>query len=133
MGASDGPTASEEFRLVLSPDAQAGWRARRALRERFMKLLPAATLIDLLAVITELVNNAVRHGPRRPITLSLVVGAETIRGEVADQGNPAAAIPEISDAVGQGAHGLEVVDKLTSRWAVIEGSTHVRFELPLES
>jgi anti-sigma regulatory factor (Ser/Thr protein kinase) len=118
---------------VLSPDAEAGGRARQALRQRFSESLARPTLIDLLAVVTELVNNAVRHGPRRPITLSLVVGDEAIRGEVADQGNPASAIPQISDAVEKSAHGLEVVDMLTSRWAVIEGSTHVRFELPLET
>ena len=63
----------------------------------------------------------------------LVRGGEAIRGEVADQGNPAAAIPEIRQATEQGTHGLELVDKLTSRWAVYEGSTHVWFEMPLES
>jgi anti-sigma regulatory factor (Ser/Thr protein kinase) len=131
--ASSGPTKPEEFRLVLSPDREAGWRARQALRQRFSGSLPARTLIDLIAVVTELVNNAVAHGPGRPITLALIVGDETIRGEIADQGNPAAAIPEIRDAERSGPHGLVVVDKLTSRWAVYEGSTHVWFEMPLET
>jgi anti-sigma regulatory factor (Ser/Thr protein kinase) len=133
LEASSGPTRPEEFRLVLSPDTQAGWRARQALRQRFSESLPARALIDLTAVVTELINNAVAHGPGRPITVALTVDHETIRGEVADQGNPAAAIPEIRDAAQSGAHGLEVVDKLTSRWAVYEGSTHVWFELPVES
>jgi hypothetical protein len=62
-----------------------------------------------------------------------VTGDDTIRGEVADQGNPAAAIPEIREASEKGGHGLEVVDKLTSRWAVYEGSTHVWFEMALGS
>jgi anti-sigma regulatory factor (Ser/Thr protein kinase) len=130
---NDGSTQPEEFRLVLSPDTEAGWRARQALRQRFSKSLPSATLIDLTAVVTELVNNAVAHGPGRPITLALLIGDGTIRGEVADQGNPSAAIPEISKAARNGTHGLKVVDKLTSRWAVYEGSTHVWFELPLET
>jgi anti-sigma regulatory factor (Ser/Thr protein kinase) len=134
MQGSSEPTQPEEFRLVLSPDTVAGWRARQALRQRFADSLPAATLIDLTAVVTELVNNAVAHGPGRPITLALVIGDETIRGEVADQGNPSAAIPEIREASQKGGtHGLEVVDKLTSRWAVYEGSTHVWFELPLDA
>jgi anti-sigma regulatory factor (Ser/Thr protein kinase) len=133
MEGTSGPTKLEEFRLVLSPDSQAGGRARQALRQRFSGSLPAGTFIDLLAVVTELVNNAVAHGPRWPITVALVVGDETIRGEVADQGNPAAAIPEISEATRSGSHGLELVDKLTSRWAVYEGSTHVWFELPLDT
>jgi len=130
MESSSAPTKPEEFRLVLSPDLRAGWRTRSALRQRFSDRLPAQTLTDLIAVVTELVNNAVTHGPGRPITVALVTGSETIRGEVADQGNPAAAIPEIREAQGLG---LEVVDKLTSRWAVYEGSTHVWFELPLDA
>jgi anti-sigma regulatory factor (Ser/Thr protein kinase) len=132
MEGTSGPTKPEEFRVVLSPDSQAGGRARHALRQRFFGSLPARTLIDLLAVVTELVNNAVAHGPQLPITVTLVVGDETIRGEIADQGNPAVAIPEISEATRSGSHGLELVDKLTSRWAVYEGSTHVWFELPLD-
>ena len=59
----------EEFRLVLSPDIRAGWRTRQALRQRFSRSLPQRTLIDLIAVVTELVNNAVAHGPGRPITV----------------------------------------------------------------
>jgi anti-sigma regulatory factor (Ser/Thr protein kinase) len=133
MEASSGSTKSEEFRLVLSPDTEAGWRARHALRERLAGSLAPKTLIDLTAVVTELVNNAVRHGPGRPLTVTLLIGDETIRGEVADQGNPAAAIPEIREATESGGgRGLEVVDKLTSRWAVYSGSTHVWFEMPLE-
>jgi two-component sensor histidine kinase len=130
MESSSGPTQPEEFRLVLSPDLRAGWRARRALRQRFSDRLPARTLTDLISVVTELVNNAVAHGPGMPITVALVVGSETIRGEVADRGNPAAAIPQIKNADGRG---LKLVDKLTSRWAVYEGSTHVWFELPLDA
>ena len=133
MDASTGPTKPNEFRLVLSPDTEAGWRAREALRQRFSSSLPGPTLIDLTAVVTELVNNAVAHGPGRPITLALAIGNETIRGEVADQGNPAATIPEIREATEKGGRGLEVVEKLTSSWAVFEGSTHVWFEMPLET
>jgi anti-sigma regulatory factor (Ser/Thr protein kinase) len=133
MESSSGPTRPDEFRIVLSPDSRAGWRVRGALRQRFSESLPARTLIDLIAVVTELVNNAVAHGPGRPITVALAIGDEVIRGEVVDQGNPAAAIPEIKKATEMGPRGLELVDKLTSRWAVYESSTHVWFELPVES
>ena len=118
---------------MLSPDTQAGWRARNALRQRFAEALPRRTLIDLIAVVTELVNNSVRHGPGRPVTVTVVVGDETVRGEIGDQGNPAATIPKIRDATERGGHGLELVDKLTARWAVYEGSTHVWFEMPIET
>jgi anti-sigma regulatory factor (Ser/Thr protein kinase) len=128
-----GPKKPEEFRLVLSPDTEAGWRTRQALRQRFADSLPARALIDLTAVVTELVNNAVAHGPRRPITVALAVADDAIRGEVADQGNPAAGIPPGREAARKGALGLHVVDQLTTRWGVYEGSTHVWFDLPLNA
>lgn len=121
---------SDEFRLVLSPNRRAGSRARQAVRQHFSKTLPSATLMDLIAVVTELVNNAVEHGPRKPITLTLVVSGDSIHGEVADQGNPAAAIPQIKEATEAEALGLGMVDRLTAQWAVHEGSTHVWFEMP---
>jgi anti-sigma regulatory factor (Ser/Thr protein kinase) len=131
--ASNGPRQPDEFRLVLSPDTQAGWRTRLALRDRFSESLPARTLIDLTAVVTELVNNAVAHGPQRPITVALALDDETIRGEVTDQGNPAGALPKRRAGSPPGALGLHVVDQLTARWGVTAGSTHVWFELPLGS
>jgi anti-sigma regulatory factor (Ser/Thr protein kinase) len=129
---TSGPTKTEEFRLSLSPDTEAGWRARQALRQRFGESLPPRTLIDLTAVVTELINNAVAHGPQRPITIALAVGDDSIRGEVADQGNPAAAIPPDREEAKKGVIGLRVVDKLTSRWGAYGGSTHVWFELPMD-
>jgi anti-sigma regulatory factor (Ser/Thr protein kinase) len=123
---------SEEFRLVLSPDRGAGSRARQAVRQRFSKTIPGATLRDLNAVVTELVNNSVEHGPGKPITVTLALSGESIRGEVADQGNPAAAIPQIKKATETRGRGLTVVDKLTAKWAAYEGSTHVWFEMPLD-
>jgi anti-sigma regulatory factor (Ser/Thr protein kinase) len=133
MQASSGPTQQEEFRLVLSPDTEAGWRARVALRQRFSEALPPGALIDLTAVVTELINNAVARGPQRPITVALAIDGASIRGEVADQGNPAATFPPDREAASEGLLGLRVVDQLTSRWGVYEGSTHVWFELPLET
>jgi anti-sigma regulatory factor (Ser/Thr protein kinase) len=128
-----GPAQSEEFQLVLSPDTEAGWRVRQALRQRFAPSLPPRTLIDLTAIVTELVNNSVANGPQRPITVALEVEEAMIRGEIADQGNPATVIPQGRVAARKGHLGLRVVDELTSRWGVYEGSTHVWFELPLEA
>jgi signal transduction histidine kinase len=130
MEAKTNAAHADEFRLVLSPDRGAGFKARKAVRQRF-GTLAEATRRDLIAVVTELVNNSVEHGPGKPITLTLVLGRESIRGEVADQGNPAVAIPRIREGSERGTGGLALVDRLTSEWAVFEGSTHVWFELPL--
>jgi anti-sigma regulatory factor (Ser/Thr protein kinase) len=123
-------TDADVLRLVLSPNRGAGRRAREVVRQRF-GILPEATRRDLVAVVTELVNNAVEHGPGKPITLTVVPGTDAVRGEVADQGNPAAAIPRMKNGSESGRGGLALVDKLTSEWAVYEGSTHVWFEIPL--
>jgi two-component sensor histidine kinase len=131
MEANTNAARADEFRLVLSPDRGAGFRAREAVRQRF-GTLAEATRRDLIAVVTELVNNSVEHGPGKPITLTLVLGRESIRGEVADQGNPAAAIPQIREGSESDSGGLALVDRLTSEWAVYEGSTHVWFEMPLD-
>jgi len=120
---------SDEFRLVLSPNRRAGSQAREAIRQRFSETLLSTTLGDLFSVITELVNNSVQHGPGKPITVTLVPSGGSIRGEVADQGNPANAIPELKEATATGGRGLALVDKLTARWGVYEGSTHVWFEM----
>ena len=127
------PPQPREFRLVLSPNPGASGRAREAIRGRFTSSLARPVLEDLLAVVSELVNNAVEHGPKRPITVTLVQGDESIHGEVSDQGNPAAAIPRIKDSTSDGPEGLglTLVDRLTAGWAVYEGSTNVWFELPL--
>jgi anti-sigma regulatory factor (Ser/Thr protein kinase) len=121
---------ADDLCLVLSPDRGAGFRARQAIRQRF-KTVPEATRTDLALVVTELVNNSVEHGPGKPITLTVVLAPDLMLGEVADQGNPAAAIPEIKKGPESGRGGLALVDKLTSRWAVHEGSTHVWFEIPV--
>ena len=127
------PSQPREFRLVLSPSPVASGQAREAIRGRFTSSLAKVVLEDLLLVISELVNNAVEHGPHRPITVTLVMSDESIRGEVSDQGNPAAAIPRIKEATSgsQKGLGLTLVDRLTAGWAVYEGSTNVWFELPL--
>jgi anti-sigma regulatory factor (Ser/Thr protein kinase) len=114
---------------VLTPTHGAARRASDAIRERF-RILAEETRRDLAAVVGELVQSSVDHGPGRPITVTVMLGADAIHGEVSDQGNPAAP-PRIShEAEGSGG-GLILVDRLTSRWAVNEDSTDVWFELPL--
>jgi anti-sigma regulatory factor (Ser/Thr protein kinase) len=120
---------ADEFRLVLSSNRGAPLRASEAVRQRF-GILAERTRRDLLAVVTELVNNSVEHGPGMPITVTVVPGVDSIRGEVADQGNPAVAIPQIRKGT-ESSGGLALVEKLTSRWGVYEGSTNVWFEMAL--
>jgi anti-sigma regulatory factor (Ser/Thr protein kinase) len=124
--------SAREFCIVLSPDRGAGVRASEAVRERF-RTLAEPTRKDLAAVVTELVNYSVEHGPGKPITVTVVLGADSIHGEVADHGNPAVETPPICNGTESDRDGLALVDRLTSRWAVYEGRTDVWFEMPLRA
>jgi anti-sigma regulatory factor (Ser/Thr protein kinase) len=86
-------------------------------------------------VVSELVTNAVRHGPGETISLRLVAQPDGgITGEVVDQGDGHAAIDEqdvttdgLDDELAAGGRGLLIVDRLATNWGVEPGSTHVWF------
>jgi anti-sigma regulatory factor (Ser/Thr protein kinase) len=116
--------------LTFRPDPSAPATARDAVTRRLGDRVSADLLDDLRLVVTELVTNAVKYGPGRPVRLRLTVESATaVRGEVADDGDPT---PELRMAAAPGeagGFGLLLVDRLASRWGVYEGSTHVWFEL----
>jgi anti-sigma regulatory factor (Ser/Thr protein kinase) len=120
---------ANEFCLVLTPTSGASVRASAAVMERFT-MLAEGTRGDLATVVAELVQSSVDHGPGRPITVTVALGDDAIHGEVSDQGNPIVA-PAIAYAENGEGSGPALLDRLTSSWAVHEGSTDVRFEMPL--
>jgi anti-sigma regulatory factor (Ser/Thr protein kinase) len=127
-----GDQDSLTLRLESNPES-AGY-ARDTIRSTFGRRLSKRVLGDLLLVVTELVTNAVKHGPGQPISLALTVDSErdVVRGEVVDQGDISKSIPRIREATeGGGGYGLGLVDAMTSDWYVVEGSTSVRFEMPV--
>jgi anti-sigma regulatory factor (Ser/Thr protein kinase) len=93
-------------------------------------MLAEQTRMDLAAVVAQLVQNSVQGDPRGPITVTVVLGAEAIHGEVTDQGNPVVVPPQDDNGSGPNGNGLDRVKRLTSRCAVQEGSNDVRFEMP---
>lgn len=86
-------------------------------------------------VVSELVTNAVRHGPGETISLRLVATpGGGVTGEVVDQGDGHALIGEqdltsdgLDDELAEGGRGLLIVDRLATAWGVEPGSTHVWF------
>ena len=86
---------------------------------------------DLQLVVSELVTNSVKFGPKRSITLSLQIEAHgRVRGEVIDQGDGERAKVEMQPEPSlDGGWGLHLVDRVARRWGVHEGSTHVWFEI----
>ena len=104
--------------------------ARRAVAD-LAPDLEAGLLGDMQLVVSELVTNSVKFGPKRSITLSLEIGAEgKVRGEVIDQGDGERAKIEMSPEPSlEGGWGLHLVERVATRWGVHEGSTHVWFEV----
>jgi anti-sigma regulatory factor (Ser/Thr protein kinase) len=120
-----------EVDIELQPGPLASRQARDELRFALGDRLSREALNDLMLVVTELVTNSVRHGPGRPIQVLVSQDeAGKVRGEVKDQGEGLIAMRDMGSP-GQGGYGLRIVDRLTDRWAVYEGSTHVWFEMPL--
>lgn len=116
--------------LTLAPDASAPSRARVSLRALALGLSPHV-LRDVQLVVSELVANAVEHGPRQSVRVEVELSerGDLVRGEVIDQG--ATGVPAIRDAnTSADSLGLAIVDELTTSWGVRSGSTHVWFELP---
>lgn len=114
--------------LTLSPDLTAPARARTSIRALALGLSPHV-LRDVQLVVSELVTNAVEHGPRESIRVELqLAGRDAVRGEIVDQGVDG--VPAILKADRDPENlGLRVVDELTSDWGAYAGSTHVWFEM----
>lgn len=113
--------------LQLRPGREASRRVRAALRDLRPRLGDRRSE-HLLLVVSELVNNAVLHGPGRPIRVRVSVDPSgAVRGEIEDQGSGSIDVPA---ALNNGSgFGLRLVDKLCDRWGVSPGSTYVWFEL----
>ena len=116
-----------ELTLGLSPDAPR--QIRRSL-DRYIGLLQASLLDDLILVSSELVSNAVQHSGRPkgdPIDYRLTIFPGTILVEVADRGVGTGQLRAITGAPPSG---LGLVELLSDRWA---GSAQAdRFNVWLE-
>ncbi len=119
-----------QFSFQFPPADDAPAQARAAL-EVFDQILSPEVLEDLQLVVSELVTNSVKFGPKRSITLALSVGSQgVVQGEVIDQGDGEQAKIEMSvEPTIDGGWGLHLVDQVATRWGVREGSTHVWFEI----
>jgi len=81
-------------------------------------------------IVTELVTNAVKHGPGGPVELALQSGGQGMRGEVAD---PGLGIDHLNlerrRATEEGGRGLFLVDALSDSWGLSADSSRVWFEV----
>jgi anti-sigma regulatory factor (Ser/Thr protein kinase) len=117
-----------ELHLDLPRSQDASGIAREQLTDRLADELSRQDLDDLLLVVTELVNNAVVHG-EGSIGLALRVDGGRVHGEVVDDGGGFERQVRRRGVEEVGGRGLAIVEQVTSRWGIHEGTTHVWFEL----
>jgi anti-sigma regulatory factor (Ser/Thr protein kinase) len=118
----------DELTLELPRAPTAGSLARSAVSDSFAEELGRDRVGELLLVVSELVTNAVLYG-RGAITLKVRVDRDGIFGEVVDQGGGFEREVRERGPDELTGRGLMIVDALSRRWGIHEGTTHVWFEL----
>ena len=114
--------------VALPRDPSAAADARRELHRTLDGTLHQDVLDALTLVVSELVTNAVMHG-KGAIRFRLQLDAGDLRGEVIDDGGGFEHELRAAGPHATTGRGLLIVDRLTTRWGVHEGTTHVWFEM----
>jgi anti-sigma regulatory factor (Ser/Thr protein kinase) len=113
----------------IDRDLTAPANARRAV-EAFGAALDPTLIPEVRLLVSELISNSVKYGGDGQVQLILrSEDPEHVHVEVVDQG--VGFVPAARDrpASEPGGWGLHLVEALTERWGVHEGSTHVWFEI----
>jgi anti-sigma regulatory factor (Ser/Thr protein kinase) len=85
---------------------------------------------DVKLLVSELITNSVKYGGNGEVTLKVEADdPRKLRIEVIDQGVGFVPIARNRPATEVGGWGLHLVQTLSKRWGVYEGSTHVWFEI----
>jgi len=120
---------TELLDIAIRRDPRAPASARRAV-EQFAATLDPELVPDVKLLVSELVTNSVKYGGEGELHLQMRSDGERhIRVEVVDQGSGFVPVARDRPATEAGGWGLHLVEALTDRWGVHEGSTHVWFEV----
>lgn len=120
---------TELAEIAIHRDPHAPRSARRVV-EQFAEALDPALVPDVKLLVSELITNSVKYGGEGEVRLQLCSEHEKhIRIEVVDQGSGFVPVARDRPATEAGGWGLHLVETLTDRWGVHEGSTHVWFEI----
>jgi anti-sigma regulatory factor (Ser/Thr protein kinase) len=85
---------------------------------------------DVKLLVSELITNSVKYGGEGALRLNIdAAGPRKLRAEVIDQGVGFVPVARDRPATDVGGWGLHLVQTLSNRWGVHEGSTHVWFEI----
>ena len=108
-------------------DARAPRAARRAI-EGLDGRIAEDVVADVKLLVSELITNSVKYGGEGALRLQIETdGPRKLRAEVIDQGVGFVPVARDRPATEVGGWGLHLVQTLSDRWGVHEGSTHVWF------
>jgi anti-sigma regulatory factor (Ser/Thr protein kinase) len=117
------------FAVDIPRDHMAPASARRAV-ERLAGRVDEELIPTVRLLVSELVTNSVKYGGEGAITLKVDVARPgKVRAEVIDQGLGFIPVARNRPTTEAGGWGLHLVQTLSNRWGVHEGSTHVWFEI----
>ena len=117
------------LRVDIPRDRRAPSRARAAIDSLTGQVSPAV-VPDAKLLVSELITNSVKYGDGGPVTLEVTSeDPHQMRVEVIDDGVGFVPVARTRPATDVGGWGLHLVQTLSNRWGVYEGSTHVWFEL----
>jgi anti-sigma regulatory factor (Ser/Thr protein kinase) len=117
------------FSVDIPRDPTAPGIARRAVEGLSGRVAPDV-LPDVKLLVSELITNSVKYGGEGALCLKVDVdGPRKLRAEVIDQGVGFVPVARSRPATEVGGWGLHLVQTLSNRWGVHEGSTHVWFEI----
>jgi len=117
-----------DLALTLPPDASAPGVARAATKRYSAGKVHAERISELILVISELVSNAWLHGRGRSSSnFRSTTRSSAARSSTKGPGSSATVRARGPEEVG--GRGLFLVNALTNRWGIHEGTTHVWLEL----
>lgn len=119
----------DQVSVDIDRDRTAPAQARRAV-EAFGAALDPSVVPDVKLLVSELISNSVKYG--RDGDVQLILRSEDphhVHVEVVDQGSGFVPAARDRPRTEPGGWGLHMVEALTERWGVREGSTHVWFEI----
>jgi anti-sigma regulatory factor (Ser/Thr protein kinase) len=120
---------SSTVTVDISRDPTAPGAARRAI-ERLSGRIDPDVVPDVKLLVSELITNSVKYGGNGEVTLLIdAASPRKLRVEVIDQGAGFVPVARNRPATEVGGWGLHLVQTLSDRWGVYEGSTHVWFEI----
>jgi anti-sigma regulatory factor (Ser/Thr protein kinase) len=115
--------------VEIPRDRTAPAAARRAV-ETLSGTVAQDLIPDVRLLVSELISNSVKYGGEGALRLQIDAdGPRRLRAEVIDQGVGFVPVARDRPATEVGGWGLHLVQTLSDRWGVHEGSTHVWFEI----